>query len=137
MEKVIQITISEVLVKGRIVYRSPSDISVEITDPFINITTGLHIPYFARSHASFQGNYGGKTARRLLVHLYRTLQIINIKEDIFKSSLHDYKKIFNIDGKLNDEQVDFFFNKVIKLQLSRDLREQIVSIFEGGRTYVK
>jgi hypothetical protein len=137
MEKVIQITISEVLVKGRIVYRSASDISVEITDPFINIKTGLHIPHFARSHASFKGSYGELTARHLLVNLYQVLQLINRKEDFFKASLNDYKKKLNIDGKLSYEQMDFFFDKIIKLQLSRDLQEQIAAIFEGDIIYVK
>jgi hypothetical protein len=50
--------------------RTAHDIEVEITSPYRNLKSGLHIPYFARSKFSFTGEYGIERANVVLHSLY-------------------------------------------------------------------
>jgi hypothetical protein len=43
----IQITVDGVTVSGVITALYPNDIAVEITEPFIDLRTALHVPHFA------------------------------------------------------------------------------------------
>ena len=69
-EKTLKVAVDGVKVEGKIVFRSESDIDVEITKPYKNLSTGLHIPYFARPVHSYKGEYGDETALYLLKELY-------------------------------------------------------------------
>lgn len=51
--------------------RSPSDLSVQITRPYVHLATGSHIMYLARPYRSFEGDYGDLRAREMLEELYR------------------------------------------------------------------
>jgi len=66
----ISIFVEDTEAEGEITHRSASDITVKITKPFSNISTGSHIPYFARAHKSFNGQYGDSVAELLLKNLY-------------------------------------------------------------------
>jgi hypothetical protein len=50
--------------------RTAHDIAVEITSPYRNLKSGLHIPYFASSKFSFTGEYGIERANELIHGLY-------------------------------------------------------------------
>ncbi len=53
-----------------ITFRTASDLGIKITHPFHNLSSGLHIPYFARPHRSFDDEYGISRAQDLLEELY-------------------------------------------------------------------
>ena len=57
-QETIKILIDKTEVLGRITHRSKSDIGVEIINPYQNISSSLHIGYFARAHRSFADDYG-------------------------------------------------------------------------------
>ncbi len=57
-------------IKGEIIFRNESDISVKITSPYSGLTGGLHIPYFSRPYHSFMTEYGDRTAENLLKGLW-------------------------------------------------------------------
>ena len=66
----VSIKVDSVKVIGQITHRSEPDISVKISSPYDNYTTGLHIPYFSRPYHSFLTEYGDRTAENLLKYLY-------------------------------------------------------------------
>lgn len=83
----INIFVEGIEVEGKVTHRSASDITVKITQPYSNISMGLHIPCFARAHKSFNGEYGDTTAESLLKNLYdighhMDSDIFNIREKL-------------------------------------------------------
>jgi len=92
-------------VLGKIIYRSASDIDVTILGPYKNLTTGLHIPYFAMHLHNFNGIYGIETAKCLLIRLYRTAQFIDKNLDKIEP---EYRKYMNEVDAL--EQTKFIEN---------------------------
>ena len=62
----INIFIEDTNVEGKITHRSASDITVQITKPYSNISTDSHIPCFVRGYSSFYGVHGDTTAELLL-----------------------------------------------------------------------
>jgi len=98
----INIFVEGIEVEGKITHRYASDITVQITKPFSNISTGSHIPYFARSNRSFNGVYGDLTAKSLLKNLYDVghhmdSEIFSIREklDSAKESISNLPVQFN------------------------------------------
>ena len=75
----INIFVEGIEVEGKITYRSASDISVQITKPFSNISKGLHIPNIARAYSSFDGEKGDTTAESLLKNLYDVGQYLDME----------------------------------------------------------
>lgn len=73
MPESISIEIDGVRVEGEILYRSRADIEVRIVAPYRDITTGMHIPYFAMVNPDldYRKPHGDRTAARLLEELYR------------------------------------------------------------------
>ncbi len=57
-------------VKGKFISRTSRDIEVEITSPYKNLSTGLHIPYFMANKRSYNGKYGEIRAKDILKELY-------------------------------------------------------------------
>ncbi len=84
-------------VKGVITFRSESDISVEITSPYKNLSGGRHIPYFSRSQNSFMTEYGKSAAISILSDLYELGHYIeeNRKFLALQSALHFYNSDYS------------------------------------------
>lgn len=74
--EVIQMQIEGVIVTGIINYRHAADISVSITSPYQNLTTGCHIPYFGRPFYNYKTGYGIERTKDLLTGLYKQGQHI-------------------------------------------------------------
>ncbi len=103
----IKILIDEVVVEGQITYRTAGGISVKITNPFENLSTGLHIPAPARAVMSYEGERGDATAESLLKELYEIgryidTNLVKLREnlDLAKNSVR------NIPDKFDKE--DFY-----------------------------
>ncbi len=57
-------------VKGKFISRTSRDIEVEITSPYKNLSTGLHIPSFRANKRYYNGKYGEIRAKDSLRELY-------------------------------------------------------------------
>jgi len=89
--EIISMLIDGIEVQGKIIYRSPQDINVEITRPYKNLITGSHIPYFAMGVHNFKGEYGDKRALEFLKELYE------IGKDIENILLIAKQRLLNSD----------------------------------------
>ncbi|MEJ2727374.1 MAG: hypothetical protein P8185_02495 [Deltaproteobacteria bacterium] len=115
MHTKIQITIDGQKVEGEITYRCASDISVKITKPYQDVSRGLHIPYFARPHASFDSDLGDKTARDLLKSIYHLCKFtFENLGSLIAQYLEIKKRIKHLEAKHVSEWV--FKSKRIKLR---------------------
>ena len=63
-------TIDGIEVEYKVLHRVSNDFEIEITKPFQNISGGLHIPYFARAHHSFDGKSGDEQILYVLNNVY-------------------------------------------------------------------
>ena len=100
----ISIFVEDIEVGGSITHRSASDITVKITQPYSNISMGLHIPNIARAYNSFDGEKGDTTAESLLKNLYDVghhmdSEIFSIREklDIAKDRISHLPVQFNTE----------------------------------------
>ena len=92
MHTKIKIIIDGQEVEGEIVQRSASDINVQITEPYKDVSRGLHIPYFARPCNSFDTELGDKTAKDLLKSIYHLCKYISENLDSICSQFLQIKK---------------------------------------------
>ncbi|RLA07298.1 MAG: hypothetical protein DRQ51_06650 [Gammaproteobacteria bacterium] len=102
----LNIIVENVVVEGEIFNRSAGDISVKITKPYKNISTGSHIPSFNRAKKSFIGEYGDEKAKKLLKELYHIghytyQEIKNLSQKLKQSK----NKIKNIPHKIDNEKL--------------------------------
>ena len=119
MHAKIQTTIDGQKVEGQITHRSASDISVKIIHPYQDVSSGLHIPYFAKSHKRFDSDFGDKTAKDLLKSIYHLCTFIFENMDSLIDEYLEFKKrIKFLEAKLVSEYV--FKSK--RLQLRKQLR---------------
>lgn len=81
MTNLILFSSSNQLILGAVTYLTGSDLTVRIDHPFSGYTASRHIPYFAREHFSFKGDYGEQTQIALLKGLYKALADLNDKSD--------------------------------------------------------
>jgi hypothetical protein len=115
MHTKIQITIDGQKVEGEITYRCASDICVKITKPYQDVSRGLHIPYFARPHASFDADYGDKTATDLLESIYHLCKFtFENLDSLTDQYLKIKKRIKHLEARNISEWV--FKSKRIKLR---------------------
>ncbi len=148
MDNKIKITINGQEVEGEITYRCASDITVKITKPYQDVSRGLHIPYFARPYASFDSDFGNKTAKDLLECIYhlcififenldalteeylqikkqiRYLEAKSISELTFKSKRLHFRKLLrsgNIDNKEYQKQLTPIRKEYEKFELKKSL----------------
>ncbi|GAB1463693.1 hypothetical protein [Pedobacter sp.] len=71
LNDIIEVELGDITIKGFICSFHPRDITVEMTYPFNGLQRGLHIPLLGGNNINtFDGNYGLKTARSLLIELY-------------------------------------------------------------------
>ena len=115
MHTKIQIKIDGQKVEGEITYRCASEITVKITKPYQDVSRGLHIPYFARLHATFDSDFGDKTAKNLLGSIYRicTFTFENF-DSLSAQYLQIKKRIKHLEARNISEWV--FKSKRLKLR---------------------
>ena len=70
----LQITVDGTPVTGRVVYLSDSDLSVRMTAPYPDITSGWHVPYFAMPHPPNRYMIDGRPTDRTLNCAVSTLE---------------------------------------------------------------
>ena len=136
--KTVKIIIDNVEVEGRVTQRSEADINIEIIKPYKNISTGLHIPYFARSVHSFTGEYGDKTEKKLLKDLYEMCNYIAQNKNTLKEKLNLIKSKAVEPSSESAEQnnykyLDPFFDDNFPMLISMDNRKEIIDILEGRK----
>ncbi len=69
---------------GEIVHRTHTDISVNILEPYQNLGTCSHIPFFMAARFNFLAEYGDTEAQTLLVELYDVGAFIEANEIVLK-----------------------------------------------------
>ena len=96
-ENKIETAVDGINVRGEILHRSSRDFDIKITSPFKNLTGGSHIPYFAVSHHTFNGEYGDKAITDTLQFLYDLGKYLESHSGNFKKALrhlrHDIEKV--------------------------------------------
>ena len=103
----ITIVVEGIEVQGEITHRSAGDISVRITKPYRNLSSGLHIPYFGRAHRSFDGDYGDEVSKSLLKDIYRIGRHLDQNLDSLRSRLdHAKHAIRRLPLPYNKNEVD-------------------------------
>ena len=95
MHTKIKVTIKGQEVAGEITHRSASDINVKITQPYQNVSRGLHIPYFARPYKSFDSELGDEIAKDLLESIYHLCTFIFENLDSLTEQYLQIKKRIN------------------------------------------
>ncbi len=68
------------------------DITVEITSPFRNLSTGSYIMYLARGHYSFDGEYGELRAKEMLTNLFWVGDYLNRKTPMLREKLAEHRQ---------------------------------------------
>jgi len=113
-------------VEGEISHRSATDIDVKITQPYQDVSTGLHIPYAARPYKNFETELGDKIAKYLLKEIYSVCSFIFTNRDsLTEPYLQVKERIKYLEAESVSEQV--FKSK--RLQLRKLLKSgQIDSI---------
>jgi hypothetical protein len=127
MHAKIQTTIDGQKVEGEITYRSASDINVKITNPYQDVSRGLHIPYFARPYKSFDTELGDKIAKDMLKEIYHLCTFIFEKMD---SLLDEYLKFKKRIKFLEAKRVSEYVFKSKRLQLRKKLRSSEIDNLE-------
>jgi len=64
-------------VEGQVTRRTPSDIEVQITRPYENISMSMHVPYFARPFTDFTTECGDDVAKKLLKNIFEICKYID------------------------------------------------------------
>ena len=119
MHKKIKKVIDGQKVEGEITHRSASDINVVITKPYQDVSSGLHIPIFARPFRSFDTELGDKIAKDLLESIYHLCAFVFENMD---SLTHDYLEFKKRIGFLEAKHVSEFVFKSRRLQLRKLLK---------------
>ena len=119
----IQIKINGVNVKGVILHRSEADIFIEITEPYTNMGSGCHIPYFSRPINSFLTEYGDKMAENLLKYLYELGWYMETNRKFIKLQF----ALHFLDEDYSDQKCrDRFFNSTFPFIVPIDTRDDVV-----------
>ncbi|MBL8020252.1 MAG: hypothetical protein JNM27_11350 [Leptospirales bacterium] len=85
--EIVTIQLGHQVITGRITYRSSSDISVSIVDPFQQLSGRVHIPSFGRAWHDFHGTYGDETAENLLRRIYEAALFMNRNTETLRAEL--------------------------------------------------
>jgi len=117
---VVKILIDDIEVEGIVTHRSAGDYGVVITKPFCNLTGGSHVPYFARSHCSFEGDYGDASIRATLKKLYTLGKYLAREMKNLKEKVKDYNEIIT---KLSSEMINEQDFKIKRISLKKRLRD--------------
>ena len=127
MQTKIALTINGQEVEGEITHRSASDINVKITNPYQDVSKGLHIPIFARPYRSFDTELGDEIAKELLESIYRLCTFIFENFDtLTKEYLQIKKRIKHLEIK----SVSEWTFKSKRLQLRKLLRSDKINNIE-------
>ena len=68
-QRIVQMVVGGTEVEGVVTFSSLYDIDLVMTKPFPGLKGELHIPFFARRY-SFEGEYGERRIREILLELY-------------------------------------------------------------------
>lgn len=97
--KKINIIIDGVEVEGDILHHGARDFQIQITSPFMNLSGGSHIPYFAPRVHTFHGEYGEMRMNQTLAQLYgigkflaENQEELTRKYQIVKKEIEEIKK---------------------------------------------
>lgn len=134
MHTKIQTTIDGQEVEGEITYRCASDITVKITKPYQDVSRGLHIPYFGRPYASFDSDYGDKTAKYLLESVYR---ICKFTFENLDSLIAQYLKIEKRIKHLETRNISEWVFKSKRLKLRKLLRSGEIDNIEYQKQLIR
>ena len=114
-------------VEGEITHCSASEIIVKITQPYQNVSRGLHFPHFVRSHMRFDSDLGGKIAKDLLESIYHLCSFIFENMD---SLTAQYLKIQKRIKYLEAKDVSDYVFKSRRLELRKSLKNGRVNNIE-------
>jgi len=122
----VKLVVDGIEVGGIVLQKSESDFEIAITKPYQNLTTGSHIPYFARDVLSFKGEYGDDSIKATLRYLYELGKHLAEKMELLKNKLADY------DDQVSDE----FFEDNFPMEVPFETRFQVLDILKGDRQLI-
>jgi len=116
----IKIVVDDIKIEGEVIHRYSRDFEIKITSPFLNLTGGSHIPYFADHSRTFDGEYGDRRIEGTLKSLYKMGKFLAKNMEKIKKEYQLVRKELNeIEEKgLTEEKF-----KVKRLALRKDMRK--------------
>ena len=117
------IAVGGIEVEGIVIHRTDADLIIQIVDPYTDLSSGCHIPYFSRPINSFLTDYGISMAENLLKYLYELgeYMVKNNKFIKLQFALH-----FR-DGDLSDHECqNRFFNSTFPFVVPIDTRDDVL-----------
>ncbi len=120
---VLQITVDDVIVTGKIIQRDKRSISVEITNPFSGISESSgSIPLLGMQFHNYEGKAGDQRAAAILCNLYRFCVYAEAHREKLLASLADYRfkrlyaKHFNADAVERQQRINEALQKYLDLR---------------------
>lgn len=135
---VLQITVDDVIVTGKITQRDKRTISVEITSPFNGISESSgSIPLLGLQFQNYEGNAGDQRAAAILCDLYRFCVYAETHREKLLASMADYRfkrlyaKHFNADAVELQQRINEALQKY--LDLRQELKASSIDNLEYQR----
>ena len=116
-------------VVGEVTHRSASDITVRITEPY-NLSTGLHIPYFARPYRSYDSEYGDETIKGLIKKLYDLASFIDRNYEDLRKKYESARAQIGALGDIRFDEQDY-------QQARRDLKKKLKRVEIDNKEHQK
>jgi hypothetical protein len=122
MNTKVKLTIDGQEVEGEITHRSAINIDVKITQPYQDVSTGLHIPYAARPYKSFATELGDKIAKDLLKEIYHICTFITTNLDSLTGPYLQVKK-----------RIKYLEAESVSERVFKSKRLQLRKLFRNGQ----
>ena len=120
-----------VTVEGEVIHRSRRDIALHIVSPYQGLTTGRHIPAFARIPQEYDycGPHGDETAAALLKELYQLGRFVEENKARLRS------RVAEMDAAIERLDQEQFSPENKFREVRRDLRTQLRNGSLGNKVY--
>ena len=116
----IEIVVDGIKVEGEIINRSSRHFTIKITSPFMTLTGGSNIPYFAARYRTFDGEYGDQRIEEELVSLYYMGKFLVENMEKLKKQYQVIKKEIKVIEEKGLTEDKF---KVKRLDLRREMKK--------------
>jgi hypothetical protein len=131
MSESISINVEGVTVEGEVIHRSHRDIALGIVSPYQGLTTGRHIPAFARisQEHDYCGPYGDETAAALLKELYQLGRFVEENKALLRS------RVAEMDAAIERLDQERLLPENEFHEVRRDLRTQLCNGSLDSKVY--
>jgi len=119
-KKIVKMLIDNTEIEGIVSHCCSCDFTIKIIKPFQNISSGSHIPYFARGHMTFESEYGDKSILQTLQYLYILGKYLDKEMNNLKEKLNYFNDII---AKFSSEMINKDEYKIKRIELRKRLRD--------------